>query len=446
MSTLELSPIQLRLEGNYWDSQIYSGELILFDADGGLSRTRWDAAVNKLAEKHPDLQTAVKLAFTESNWLYTEMGQCMTADQDIKKVLITQLKKLASKVLNMNTLDIWQDFQTTEGSPFNDLPTDTDIYNNKIYAASEAGLYVANKNNLAKKPTATKLHDGQLLQIKASDGFQTLAASAGKDGLIEFKLSAQQSGTINKTKDSTYTVLSPKPCSACEWAYQSVIAWGNESAYFASFTEIKDPSSNKSTRQAGDVYQIFDLFNKNIKNTNNDVNGTADFLSKQSAYSWGAHEKIYYATGKTVNVGNYKNKIKNNNLSSIGLSNQDIFFAYQNTFDLDFDAREIVATATASFGTLIELDTKIIVLATNGQTYSFPGEATHWRIFNRSKNYNNQLHIIYEDHMLVISFVHDYFVDQSNKLQGFSKSSSKARKYDDIHNSDNNLFPKLSLH
>ncbi len=433
MNTTELNPIQLRIEGNYWDSQIYSDELILFGADGDLSRINWSVAIDKLTAQHVGLQTAVKLAFTESNWLYTEMGQTMIADSEIKKVLIAQLKKLSSLSLEISAHPAWQEVQTRESSPFKDLPTDTDIYNSQIYAASESGLHMAHKSTIAGKPKLTKLHDGELLQIRASDGFQALAASAGKDGLIEFKLSAQTDEFFKKTKKYTHTLLSSTPCSACEWAYQSVVAWGYDSAFLASFNEVKDPSSNKIIRQAGNIYKIFDIFNK-LKN---------NAISDTNFYSWGAHEKMYCANGTKVQVSNYKNKTKKYNLNQASL---DSPFTYQNEFDLGFDASEIVATATASFGTLIELDRKIIVLATNGETYLFQGEATHWRIFNRSKNYNNQLHIIYEDHILVISFVHDYFVDQSNKLQGFSKSSSKARKYDDIQNLDNNFSSKFLLH
>ncbi len=48
----------------------------------------------------------------------------------------------------------------------------------------------------------------------------------------------------------------------------------------------------------------------------------------------------------------------------------------------------------------------------------------HWRVFPRSDHYSNQLHIIYDDRLEIVSFVHDYFVDQSSKLSGFKRGSN----------------------
>ena len=46
------------------------------------------------------------------------------------------------------------------------------------------------------------------------------------------------------------------------------------------------------------------------------------------------------------------------------------------------------------------------------------GEPVRWRIFPRSTNFTNQLHIIYDDRIEILSFVHDYFVNQKSKLAG----------------------------
>ena len=36
-----MQPVKLTIEGVYWDSQIYSGEMLLFDADGAVHRIDW---------------------------------------------------------------------------------------------------------------------------------------------------------------------------------------------------------------------------------------------------------------------------------------------------------------------------------------------------------------------------------------------------------------------
>jgi hypothetical protein len=81
----------------------------------------------------------------------------------------------------------------------------------------------------------------------------------------------------------------------------------------------------------------------------------------------------------------------------------------------------ILTAATAPFGAVIEQINQLTVIASNGEEYVFPGELVHWRVFPRSRHYSNQLHLIYEDRLEIVSFVHDYFQDQQSKLAGFAR-------------------------
>lgn len=50
----------------------------------------------------------------------------------------------------------------------------------------------------------------------------------------------------------------------------------------------------------------------------------------------------------------------------------------------------------------------------------------NWRVFPKSQDYLNQLHIIYEDQLVIHSFTQDYFVDQKAKLAGHQADSAAA--------------------
>ncbi|MNR50554.1 hypothetical protein D3C85_1700850 [compost metagenome] len=89
--------------------------------------------------------------------------------------------------------------------------------------------------------------------------------------------------------------------------------------------------------------------------------------------------------------------------------------------------KEVISTGTAPFGTVIELCDRLIIVRSDGVVESFDEEPLHWRIFPRSEHYSNQLHIIYEDRVLIVSYVHDYFVDQCAKLSGFSKGGVEGK-------------------
>ena len=69
-------------------------------------------------------------------------------------------------------------------------------------------------------------------------------------------------------------------------------------------------------------------------------------------------------------------------------------------------------------GVVVELEHALVVYPSRGEPVTIPGEPVNWRVFPRSRHYANQLHVIWEEHLEVWSFNHDYLVDQQNKLLG----------------------------
>lgn len=61
-----MQPVKIVIEGGYWDSQIYSGELILLDANGALHKIDWRQAVDSIASQNGTVQTALRVAFSAS--------------------------------------------------------------------------------------------------------------------------------------------------------------------------------------------------------------------------------------------------------------------------------------------------------------------------------------------------------------------------------------------
>jgi hypothetical protein len=74
--------------------------------------------------------------------------------------------------------------------------------------------------------------------------------------------------------------------------------------------------------------------------------------------------------------------------------------------------------ASAIFGTVLEVDDGLRILATDGSIHELGGPVVRWRMYPRSTYYDNQLHVILDDRLLVLSFSHDYFVDQRTKAWG----------------------------
>jgi hypothetical protein len=406
-----MKPIQLTIAGSYWDSQIYSGELMLLGDDGSISVVDWGAAVDDFSAQHVGLQTAIRLAFAESNWFYHDQTKRLLKDMAIEKIVRQQLDDLAK--LPPRTVDFasWEKFWRQDDSPFDELPTDTDVYSNRMYAATDEGLFSAPRYGLLQDAELTKHHDAQFLRIAGSDGYKSLAAAAGDDGLFEFAFEFEQQ--VLKLKPM---VLSKKPCTSCDWAFQSVVGWSATDAVFANFTEYKDKKTSRVVRSAGDVFPLEKVFDGLFK--------PSGLVSNQAdRFVWGSREKLYRATHTGIEVSDYfgsswvkkpPQKIAKEQIAKSP-------FMQRGLIKSNIQPNTILAASTAPFGAVIEQADQLTVIASDGNEYVYSGELVHWRVFPRSTHYSNQLHLIYEDRMEIVSFVHDYFENQEDKLAGFAK-------------------------
>lgn len=409
-----IKPITICIQGSYWDSQIYSGELMLLQDDGTISRIDWRSAIDDLASQNTAIQTAVRLAFAESDWFYNDQTQRLLSDIEVTRVIEKQLTELAAKPNLQVTNQSWAKHWQMEDSPFDFMPVDTDVYRNRVFAAGDNGLFSVSRGSLRSKNGIEKHHDARLFQVRASDGYKAVAAAGGDEGLFEFEIKMNQGDELGPGK-----LLSKRSCVACDWAFQSVVGWGTDTAFFASFTEIKDKSSSRVFRSPAEVFDFEDLFSS-IQNGM----PAGNLFTAEPNYSWGSREKLYRATNSGIEVTDYFGhgwiKKPEQKMTDEALAKRP--FTWRGMIPLQIDPEKIVATGTAPFGTVIEEQDKLTVVRSDGVVHEFAGEVVHWRVFPRSTHYSNQLHIIYDDHMEVVSFVHDYFVDQKDKLSGFSRA------------------------
>lgn len=66
------------------------------------------------------------------------------------------------------------------------------------------------------------------------------------------------------------------------------------------------------------------------------------------------------------------------------------------------------------------------MLCSDDTLITFPEAVARWRVYPRSKRYENHLHVIYEDRLTVYSYNHDYFVDQAYKVKGIQYREKSA--------------------
>jgi hypothetical protein len=98
--------------------------------------------------------------------------------------------------------------------------------------------------------------------------------------------------------------------------------------------------------------------------------------------------------------------------------NEDSAFQHLESIGFDSMHGSIISGGIAYFGIIIEYEDALSVLCSDDTLITFPEAVARWKVYPRSKRYENHLHIIYEDRFVVYSFNHDYFVDQADKLKG----------------------------
>lgn len=394
--------VKISIPGAYWDSQLYSGEMILFTDAGSLHRIDWRAAIDKVADAHKEVRTALRVAFMDGDLFYNDKVRKILLDPELARPIRQQLEKLANRAWNLTVSGPNNGVEV--GSPFDFTPTDTDVYYNTLIASGDEGLFSCSRTHLGKRNPSLfseKHHDASFLQVKASDRHTAIAAAAGADGLMEFGF--ERDGPDANLGAEKY--LAKRSCSACEWAFQSVVGWSEESAFLASFKEERLKGGREKIRLFERVIDFSEVF--------------ADGPTPAQSFSWGGREKFYRIDRGDVTVVERRDSA--NRKKRPDESKGD--FQVIGGLDTNFDSSDVLATGTAPFGSVIEFSDRLIVIRSDGEIDTFQGELVHWRIFPRSSHYSNQLHLIYESHMDVVSFVHDYFVDQGGKKFGFAKAT-----------------------
>jgi hypothetical protein len=413
MQAIKLEPISLIIPGGYWDTQIYSGELTLFRDDGALTRLQWRTVIDEIADANPQMQTGLRVAFRDGDMFYNESVRKILLDPQIAEPIKLQLYAAAGQQFSLDHQRL-EKKSVVKTSPIHFVPSDTETYYHTLFVAGEEGLFSVHRS--MDGYTSRRHHEAPTFQVKASFDTTTLASAAGDDGLFEFPIL----GTEAQRVPGAGTQVSKRFCTACDWAFQSIVGWSTEAAFLANFTEERDSRTARRFRAKSGIYDLGEVFS------------AVDALEEGStAFVWGSREKIYRLSSEFVDVLDYDHKSARkpvrDSKDAIAKPTPDDGKQY---FDSrgrvgagdDADPDDVVAVGTAPFGTIVEFDDRLLVMGSDGRRHTYQGEIVHWRVFPRSDHYSNQLHIVYEDRVEIVSFVHDYFVNQSKKLIGFSRS------------------------
>ena len=394
-----MSPLKLTIPGHYWDTQIYRGRLYLFDVEGRILTLDWDELIEHLPTNN-SLKLALVCAFKRSDYLYRVAATGIFHDEEFKSIMNSRFSTLAETPLVIEKKQLKEASLGQQDNLFPFPHADSTVYYRRLYVSSQSGVFSANCDGKTKYPISTRvkrLWDAPVLALGAS--YNSLALAAGEEGLWEYDLGSRFTELSEFASERNLRSLTGQHCSECQWAFHSIYGSslngpGVLAAYHRTRGESDAPRKKLYRRKFDRLISEKEIF--------------SGFEEPAGVYSWAAQDKICQAANGSIRVAKYQPW---NERTPVQLLGSLLLEHYNET---------LVSAKVALFGTVVELDSRLVVLASNGDIHPIAGEPVSWRVFPRSRHYENHLHIIYDDRLEVLSFNHDYLLDQRQKISGIS--------------------------
>lgn len=375
-----MQPLKIALPGQFWDSQIYRGKLYLFGRDGDLVVVNWDALLDDLGVG-PEDALALRCAFKTSDLLYSPRLADVLSDPELLPIMRRKFARLSEIPLEIGRQAFERHIFKRQRNPFPFPHSDCTIYYNKMYVGGPSGVWSATCAKVSGNPVSsrpTKSWDAPVFAVAAL--YRALACAAGDDGLFELDLQGIETEPA---------AVSTRNCVDCHWTFESIYGSSHLApGFLAEYAKVSE-----------DDYTFERKFERIVDESD---------IFHDTGYSWGTQDKLCQASEGKVRVVRY------------GPSSSAVPERLQQVQTITLDAwkGDVVSGKLAVFGAIVECDAAIVVALSDETVITLPGEPVNWRVFPKSIRYENHLHIVYDDYLLIASFNQDYFVDQSQKRLG----------------------------
>ncbi|APG93001.1 hypothetical protein [Sinorhizobium americanum] len=389
--------LKLNIEGSWWDSLLYKGHLHLFGTDGSISVFAWETLVSELAQSIAGAEKALRFAFSESNAVYRSTMNVEDVRRCFDELPATEFD-ISSKELAKYRVS-----QADSGFPF---PHATSSFHyDRMIVATSRGIFGSHYNtNTQDRSEVVRLSPVGANQ--AWPAYGNVAVAAGNAGLYQIDIRVQDR---EWPKEQEGDHLSARTCEACDWMFGNIIGMSFEEG--SVLARFRTRSLNDRTSPDGaDAFQSDDReADINWQRSFSSVDRLEEVVrskfdpSDRKPLTWGSQDKLYKVEGKNLVV--YR-LLYNGKLQFIG------------KLDLPANLTNLVSVKTSLFGLVFEFDDSLLVLTSDGQAHALDGEPVNWRVFPRSRRYENHLHVLGETSLAIYSFNQDVEQDQFKKLIG----------------------------
>lgn len=365
--------VKILIEGDFIDSFIYSGVLFLVDADLVLKAYSWDQIF-----KHSISDLAFRNKYRLENY---SKGQISSIPEELKKTYSVNNKILSKFELCSKELRVW--------------PSDINIYKNQFYVASEFGVdaldFDWDHGFISKFSSVNRIFNEVSFKLATNTHYR-LAIAAGKSGVISVIPDMKY-----VKKDNVKQIIS-EPSLDCQWHHNSLIATTDKGGISASFLDIP-----KQIDFDGTDKEYWDKV-KETKKVPPKIKSVDSIYGSRIISSWFAGNKTFNLTeSKKLYLHDFK---KPEQYEKIDVMSELTTLRY-------FKAQ------SSPFGTIMEIGDSLKFFSGH-ECKTIDEEVSNWRLFPKSTNYLNHLHVIKDDY-LSVSLFDMYEPEESDKF-GYSKT------------------------
>lgn len=385
--------VQIRLLIDAWDCFLYSGLLFIINTNNVLRVYDWPKVILKITNYENEL--ALKCAMLRSDFVYNDMWVNEFNSLTFFERLRTSVKIASSGEFQLTEAEINHALIMECQNPVDDLSTAFSVYKNAMYLSHDGGVHELRFHGFKDElelHTAEKIWDGHVVSLVGGAN-SALAFGAGSDGThryrtIDNKMPFKDAGKVS--------LLSPHHTTAVDWTgvglfRSSVLSPGELLTAAPPAPRIKQIGATTRSIERQLTAMSFEF--------------------EQVDYSWGVRNRIFTLVDGTLKVYSYQYQ----HLLDEAALKQDLkpasVLKLEKNIRLDHWKGGVVSAGASSFGVIIECKNALVVLGASGEsTKTIIESVARWRVYNRSKFYQNQLHIINEADILLMGFTDDFFV------------------------------------
>lgn len=361
--------IKVHIEGEYLDSYVYSGALFLMDFNGDLSSYHWKSLVEECLSPYTGTDT-------DATYFGSLLMDCrISAAPGVEESPVSLELEIDQNTLNKHE---------TARIAVDDWPADISIFSNRLYIASQRGVY---QHGFVRMSTGVVTQFEKSIQLWQEAALRTapgdmnrVAIAAGRSGLL----------TVSPYARGGPAQISNAACSDCDWQGLTLVASTDGGAIEADFEEMPKRVAGEDS---GAYWRTVNLMKeKGPKSVEHISVGDGKAL-----FTWIGGDRVF-AIDENFQL------FARSRIETLRVDSHIKFAKLDEGVPLSAKGKNKHFSArTTTFGTLIEVGDSLNLL-TEGGLSPIAENVGRWRTFPRSKCYANQVHVAGEDRITVQAF------------------------------------------